>query len=65
MKPVHEMTALDLLDAHCDALEAENERLRAALERIARPGDFTLPAEIAREALSGDPSVSQPESNSP
>lgn len=29
----------------------ERNRLRAVLEQIARPGDFTLPAEIAREAL--------------
>ena len=32
------------------ALE-EAQRLRTALREIARPGDFTLPAEIARDAL--------------
>jgi len=34
-----------------DRQAVEIERLRAALGQIARPGDFTLPAEIAREAL--------------
>ena len=32
-------------------------RLRAALERIARPGDFTLPSEIARDALAATSST--------
>ena len=33
------------------ALDALVGEMAGALEKIARPGDFTLPAEIAREAL--------------
>ena len=33
------------------AARKEIERLRTVLKEIARPGDYTLPAEIARDAL--------------
>lgn len=48
-KSVREMTALELLDAHCDALEAENDRLRGRLRLIA--GRDSPEGLIARETL--------------
>ena len=42
------------------AARKEIERLRTALKDIARPGDFTLPAEIARVALEATSSSEGP-----
>lgn len=69
MKPIREMTALDLLELHCQALKAQNEQMRAALQKALNvwhnyritdtDTERSIEAEI-RALLSGDGSVSQP-----